>query len=1131
MRRGNRLARWRLVVGVACLVLAVSVPSIAMGATLAPVYRFFRASNGTHFYTASEAEKNNVVNTMSSVYQFEGVAYTLEVDNPQMNAPLYRFFNRNTGSHFYTASEAEKNSVIANLSNVFTYEGPAYKVALNPTGNTPVYRFYNKANGSHFYTISEAEKNNVIAKYAATYNFEGPVFYLAYSTTPPPAGDTTPPTTTTDLKTVYRGLATIRFFATDNAGGSGVDRTFYDLDGLGAVQGTIAYENSLGVHSIEYWSVDEAGNEETHHFATFTIVSVHSEPDIPECTDCHTGDLMSTHDSIGDPGPGCVACHGTGITPSFVCSDCHGGVEDPATHPNLGVVHDGSAETCTDAACHNNDVSVIHDTMLSNGLTPPGCAACHAEGVTPSTVCADCHAGYSVYHPALGATVHKVTGFCYTSGCHVTYGGVQRSDATLLHNTWAKNPGCPACHGEGVEPTLTCFDVDCHGAGGMTLETTHAYEHVDASGDNSGGCTACHGTDIPSAHEAVGCTCHTATYLNDLMAPLLAAGEAECLDCHTDPMDPAAAHPYHVGAHETLETAIEINSAGCVSCHGSDLMAVLPEGNPVTGVSEHNYCSCHEYGEAEDQQACEDCHVSPMDATATYPYHVGDHSTLEAGIAGTVSSACVSCHGTNLLDVDAGSLHLAGEHKGCLCHAYGEAIPDNDECVDCHSDTYAPHGFVDGFGHTGEGWEAAGGHNTSSFDVRGATEKFDGSEGVTLYWESHITSASLSATWEVEPGFQWATAPDGWAGQPIAAGDEGVVSTDWEFPEVNVFWEVGDPAAPEDALFLDATSVVTCQDCHTGLAAAGPHGADDNWALDPDYPADYSMGELTKQVATYPSGIKLRSTLTTATQTYGDGMTLICSKCHDLQNYQSGTTQNNPLPLISTGDVAFEFPASSGVMWDPIYIDASGTRSDGFYVWTRNDGTQVDPASITISGAVGSQTWSSTDTQAQAWIQGAAGTTTSGTIGSSNTAHSSHHQDTNDGSAQCVGCHIGIPHGWKRPRLLVNSGWNGTPNSIGVGYIEGDQPPYKDPDMLGTSRTNGGIYINPLTGYNGMGMLTLSAVDNHNLWAGSGSATDPAKQYYTGAAYWSEPSCQACNDHAGEDGIRIIDTEATTYGP
>jgi len=733
MRRGSGPLRWRVLISVVCLALAVSVPAIALGATLTPVYRFYNTKAGTHFYTASETEKANVLATMGGTYSFEGVAYQLETDNPQMNAPLYRFYNKVTGTHFYTASETEKNLVLTTMATTFNYEGVAYNVSLNATGNIPVYRFYNTKVGGHFYTASEAEKTIVLNTMSGVYRYEGPAFYLAYTAGPtPPTGDVTAPTTTTDLKSVYRGLATIRFFAVDNAGGTGVDRTYYNLDSLGVAEGTIAYASSQGTHTIEYWSVDKAGNVETHHIANFTIVSVHAEPDIEECTVCHSGDLMTLHE-----GPGCVACHGTGITPSFDCADCHYAPEKPF-HDGLPGAHDGSAETCTDAGCHDNDVSVIHDTMLSNGETPPSCAACHADGVTPSTECASCHDGYADIHPALGADVHKVVGFCYTVGCHVTYGGAQKSDVTLLHNTWAKNPGCAACHASGVEPTLTCFDSDCHGAGGMTLEDTHMYHDTfDASGDNSGGCTACHSTDIAVAHTPVGCSCHTETHYNDMMAPLLEAGDTECLDCHEDPMDPNAAYPYHVDAHAVVQDAIAANSAGCVACHGEDLMAVLPAGNPVTGVSEHNYCSCHEYGEAEGKTACEDCHGPAMDASTTYPYHVDSHTAFEAGVDGDVSSSCVSCHGSNLLTVGAVDLHVKDAHAGCVCHAYDDLVGEGfglmgattaaaGECADCHEGSMAPHGFADGVSaHHAESWVAASGHNTTTFGTIGATEDFE----------------------------------------------------------------------------------------------------------------------------------------------------------------------------------------------------------------------------------------------------------------------------------------------------------------------------------------------------------------------------------------------------------------------
>ena len=92
--------------------------------------------------------------------------------------PLHRFYNKKNGSHFYTASEAEKNSVIANLSATYSYDGVAYNVsATQVAGSTPVYRFFNKNNGSHFYTASEAEKNSVLANLSATYALDGVAFY------------------------------------------------------------------------------------------------------------------------------------------------------------------------------------------------------------------------------------------------------------------------------------------------------------------------------------------------------------------------------------------------------------------------------------------------------------------------------------------------------------------------------------------------------------------------------------------------------------------------------------------------------------------------------------------------------------------------------------------------------------------------------------------------------------------------------------------------------------------------------------------------------------------------------------------------------------------------------------------
>jgi hypothetical protein len=92
--------------------------------------------------------------------------------------------------------------------------------------------------------------------------------------------DTTPPTTavTLDPPDPAPGPVTITFTASDNEGGSGIDRTEYRIDG--ASEWT-AYDeadppvvSAPGSHVVAYRSVDVAGNEEAEKTVSFTI-----EPD------------------------------------------------------------------------------------------------------------------------------------------------------------------------------------------------------------------------------------------------------------------------------------------------------------------------------------------------------------------------------------------------------------------------------------------------------------------------------------------------------------------------------------------------------------------------------------------------------------------------------------------------------------------------------------------------------------------------------------------------------------------------------------------------------------------------------------------------------------------------------------
>jgi len=144
------------------------------------VYRFYKPSSGTHFYTADPAERDNVIATLGGVYHYEGPSYSVNSASPSNMHPLYRFYNMRTGTHFYTADEAEKNNVVNTLSYLYHLDGIAYYVSSFDGFSQPVFRFYNVVAGVHFYTADIAERDNVINTMGRKYSYEGPAYYLAY---------------------------------------------------------------------------------------------------------------------------------------------------------------------------------------------------------------------------------------------------------------------------------------------------------------------------------------------------------------------------------------------------------------------------------------------------------------------------------------------------------------------------------------------------------------------------------------------------------------------------------------------------------------------------------------------------------------------------------------------------------------------------------------------------------------------------------------------------------------------------------------------------------------------------------------------------------------------------------------
>jgi len=249
------------------------------------------------------------------------------------------------------------------------------------------------------------------------------------------------------------------------------------------------------------WDRDTCAQDGCH--TASTPAPMHAEVDADHaagansCTGagCHSGSgsLAVIHASAstvveGETRTSCEVCHADGVPATSDCGTCHTG--DP--HPDADHTVAGP---CTPSGCHVTDATVIHE----NG---PDCAACHAEGKTPSLVCGECHIGDQ--HPTAN---HVNNSLCY--GCH--------AEANLMT---VHGDDCATCHptpAEGMTYAGGCSQAGCHAAlhpdpwSNATYEPGHSevgWGHSDWGND----CWECHEVN---SWEGTSCTtpyCHPHAY-------------------------------------------------------------------------------------------------------------------------------------------------------------------------------------------------------------------------------------------------------------------------------------------------------------------------------------------------------------------------------------------------------------------------------------------------------------------------------------------------------------------------------------------------------------------------------------------------------------------------------------------
>ena len=132
---------------------------------LTEVHRFYQHEKGFHLYT-SDTNEIGYIKERSSMgemsYRYESEKYKVLADDKDTItgeeivevAPIYRFFNNETGAHIYTMDENEKNYIKNNLDN-YSFEGIKYYAFKSEPENIDtigVYRMLNTQSGAHLFS-------------------------------------------------------------------------------------------------------------------------------------------------------------------------------------------------------------------------------------------------------------------------------------------------------------------------------------------------------------------------------------------------------------------------------------------------------------------------------------------------------------------------------------------------------------------------------------------------------------------------------------------------------------------------------------------------------------------------------------------------------------------------------------------------------------------------------------------------------------------------------------------------------------------------------------------------------------------------------------------------------------------
>ena len=152
-----------------------------------PLYRFFDNIYGTHLFTQSITEAQSILANRPDLIEETN---NFGAVNPQTDSAaeaVYRFFEASNGTHFFTASRQEYLGLTTAGSATYrpdlTYEASStfYEDSIQQAGDVAVYRLFDTIHGTTFLTSNQSEYAGLttvgLPTYRSDLNPEGIAFY------------------------------------------------------------------------------------------------------------------------------------------------------------------------------------------------------------------------------------------------------------------------------------------------------------------------------------------------------------------------------------------------------------------------------------------------------------------------------------------------------------------------------------------------------------------------------------------------------------------------------------------------------------------------------------------------------------------------------------------------------------------------------------------------------------------------------------------------------------------------------------------------------------------------------------------------------------------------------------------